>query len=86
MTARERPEHDTHWQQTQVGRATVPRGHCPPAASADRVLFPLCGAIKQQASKGGGSINFQQKNLVASSSPDPAADYIEGAADSQVSP
>jgi hypothetical protein len=30
----------------------VPRGHCPPpAASADRMLFPLCGAIKQQASK-----------------------------------
>jgi hypothetical protein len=25
--------------------------HCAPAASADRVLFPLCGAIKQQASK-----------------------------------
>jgi hypothetical protein len=29
----------------------VPRGPCPPAASADRVLLPLCGAIKQQASK-----------------------------------
>jgi hypothetical protein len=28
----------------------VPRGPCPPAASADRVLFPLYGAIKQQAS------------------------------------
>jgi hypothetical protein len=28
----------------------VPRGHCPPAASAGRVLFPLCGAIKEQAS------------------------------------
>jgi hypothetical protein len=24
------PEHDTHWQHTQVGRAALPRVHCPP--------------------------------------------------------
>jgi hypothetical protein len=42
---RERPE---HWQQTQVGRTPVPRGHCPPTASADRVLSPLCGELNKQ--------------------------------------
>jgi hypothetical protein len=40
LSAAERPEHDTHWQQTQVGRAAVPRGHSPPAAGAGRTLPP----------------------------------------------
>jgi hypothetical protein len=38
--------------------------HCPPAASADRMLFPLCGAIKQQASKQDKVSIFRLKALV----------------------
>jgi hypothetical protein len=51
MTVKGEGHHDTQWQQTQVGRATGLRGHCPPAASADRMLFPMSRANKQQASK-----------------------------------
>jgi hypothetical protein len=36
MTARERPEHDTHWQHTQVGRAAVP-------LAQTGCYSPLCG-------------------------------------------
>jgi hypothetical protein len=46
-----RPTRARHALAAYAGRThhRVPRGHCPPAASADRMLFPLCGAIKQQA-------------------------------------
>jgi hypothetical protein len=48
MTACERPEHDTHWQQTQVGRATVPQGHPPPPRAHTWRYSPCAGQLNNK--------------------------------------
>jgi hypothetical protein len=55
MTARERSEHGTHWQQTQVGRATAPpcRAGTAPPPRAQTGWYPPCA----------GELNSKQAGL-----------------------